>query len=210
MVGRPRDGWVIFWTMTALFIVGLLVCNWAETNAHPALANHVVGGNMEGKEVRFGTGGSALRRGGDLQRRHRFLQLNAIDSFQPLGVAVPLLNMLHRRNRLWRARDRTLQHDLRRADSTFVGGLNDRPHARASWETNWPARDENYRSLYAVRSGHCVGANGDLLSLQNAGLAGLTTNTGAHGFTEITFCLRKRFCQQRSEHGGSQRQQYFL
>ena len=30
MVGRPRDGCVIFWTMTALFVVGLLVCNWAE------------------------------------------------------------------------------------------------------------------------------------------------------------------------------------
>src|SRR6266436_790350 len=60
MVGRPRDGWVIFWTMTALFIVGLLVCNWAETSTHPALASHVVGGNMEGKEVRFGTGASTL------------------------------------------------------------------------------------------------------------------------------------------------------
>ena len=30
MVLRPRDGWVIFWTMTALFVVGLLVCTWAE------------------------------------------------------------------------------------------------------------------------------------------------------------------------------------
>jgi K+-transporting ATPase ATPase A chain len=49
MVGRPRDGWVIFWTMTVLFVVGLLVCNWAETSTHPVLVNHVVGGNMEGK-----------------------------------------------------------------------------------------------------------------------------------------------------------------
>src|SRR5262245_30981098 len=54
MVGRPRDGWVIFWTMTALFVVGLLVCNWAEASAHPAMVNQIVGGNMEGKEIRFG------------------------------------------------------------------------------------------------------------------------------------------------------------
>ena len=37
MVGRPRDGWVIFWTMTVLFVAGLLVCNWAESSAHPAV-----------------------------------------------------------------------------------------------------------------------------------------------------------------------------
>src|SRR6185437_6278138 len=60
MVGRPRDGWVIFWTMTALFISGLLVCNWAESTMHPSFAREIAGGNMEGKEVRFGVDGSAL------------------------------------------------------------------------------------------------------------------------------------------------------
>ena len=61
MVGRPRDGWVIFWTMTVLFVAGLLVCNWAESSAHPAVANEITAGNMEGKEVRFGVGGSRWR-----------------------------------------------------------------------------------------------------------------------------------------------------
>jgi K+-transporting ATPase ATPase A chain len=93
MVGRPRDGWVIFWTMTALFVVGLLVCNWAETSTHPALASHVVGGNMEGKEVRFGTGASALA--AVVTSNGATGSYNSmVDSFQPLGVAVPLLNML--------------------------------------------------------------------------------------------------------------------
>src|ERR1700731_4498719 len=34
MVGRPRDGWVLFWTMTVLFVAGLLACGWAESSAH--------------------------------------------------------------------------------------------------------------------------------------------------------------------------------
>src|SRR6476660_7911127 len=60
MVGRRRDGWVIFWTMTALFIAGLIACNWAESTSHPSFACDIAGGNMEGKEQRFGVGGSAL------------------------------------------------------------------------------------------------------------------------------------------------------
>ena len=50
MVGRPRDGWVIFWTMTVLFIAGLVVCNWAESSSASCVASDIVGGNMEGKE----------------------------------------------------------------------------------------------------------------------------------------------------------------
>src|ERR1700751_6043047 len=93
MVRRPRDGWVIFWTMTVLFVAGLLVCNWAESSAHVASANGITAGNMEGKEVRFGVGGSVLAAvvtsngaTGSYNSMH--------DSFQPLGVAVPLVNML--------------------------------------------------------------------------------------------------------------------
>src|SRR6201987_4286393 len=36
MVGRPRDGWVIFWTMTVLFVAALLVCGWAGSSVHAA------------------------------------------------------------------------------------------------------------------------------------------------------------------------------
>ena len=86
MVGRPRDGWVIFWTMTVLFVAGLLVCGWAESSAHAGVASGITAGNMEGKEVRFGVGGSALAAvvtsngaTGSYNSMH--------DSFQPLGVA---------------------------------------------------------------------------------------------------------------------------
>ncbi len=93
MAGRPRDGWVIFWTMTALFVGGFLVCGWAESHVHPALAHTFSGGNLEGKEVRFGVGGSVL--GAVVTSDGATGSYNAMhDSFQPLGGLVPLLNML--------------------------------------------------------------------------------------------------------------------
>jgi len=73
MIQRPREGWVLLWVMTALFAAGLVVSGVAEQAGNPQLisATHVtqapsetqpgeIGGNMEGKEVRFGIGGSVL------------------------------------------------------------------------------------------------------------------------------------------------------
>jgi len=55
LAGRPRAGWTLLIVMIALFIPGLAICQWAETAAPPQLAGlHLAGGNMEGKEVRFG------------------------------------------------------------------------------------------------------------------------------------------------------------
>ncbi len=60
---------------------------------HPALAPPVTGGNLEGKEVRFGVGGSALA--AVVTSNGATGSYNAMhDSFQPLGVLVPLLNLL--------------------------------------------------------------------------------------------------------------------
>src|SRR5580700_2337531 len=59
MIGRPRAGWVLLGVMVVLFIGGLALCDFAESANPPQLASlHVVGGNMEGKEVRFGIGDS--------------------------------------------------------------------------------------------------------------------------------------------------------
>ena len=69
MVGRPGDGWVIFWTMTALFVVGLLVCNWAETSVASRAWRHQRRWRQHGRQrgaLRNGRLGTC--RGGDLQR----------------------------------------------------------------------------------------------------------------------------------------------
>src|SRR5271166_6338304 len=94
MTHRPRAGWVLLAVMVVLFSAGLALCDFAETDVPPQLADlHVSGGNMEGKEVRFGIGSSVLAAAvtsngatGSYNSMH--------DSYQPLGVLVPLVNML--------------------------------------------------------------------------------------------------------------------
>ena len=66
MVGDQRQGWAIFGVMALLFLVGVAVLYWSEAAGNPACCAHLPhaisrrGGNMEGKEVRFGIANSAL------------------------------------------------------------------------------------------------------------------------------------------------------
>ncbi len=95
MTGKQRHGWAVFWTMAILFFAGALLAGWAETRGNPI--HHGLGvataqGNMEGKEVRFGPGDSALfatittdASCGAINSWH--------DSFTPLGGLVPLVNI---------------------------------------------------------------------------------------------------------------------
>jgi potassium-transporting ATPase potassium-binding subunit len=102
MVGNTRQGWAIFGAMAALAVAGIIVCTSAEQAGTPHLdAAHIQtaasalqpGGNMEGKEVRFGIAGSALFASvttgascGAVNSMH--------DSYTPLGGLVPLFNIL--------------------------------------------------------------------------------------------------------------------
>ena len=94
MVGRPRAGWVLLAVMVVLFVAGLLVCDHAEQATPPRLADlGVVGGNMEGKETRFGIGGSVLA--AVVTSNGATGSYNSMHgSYQPIGVLVPLVNML--------------------------------------------------------------------------------------------------------------------
>src|SRR6202022_485337 len=135
MVGRPRDGWVIFWTMTALFIAGLIACNWAESTSHPSFACDIAGGNMEGKEQRFGIAGSTLA--AVVTSNTSTGSYNSMDdSFQPLGVAVPLVNMLLGEIIYGGLGGGLLRHDLHCPDRAFHWRTDDRPDAGTSRQTN--------------------------------------------------------------------------
>ncbi|AGY58958.1 potassium-transporting ATPase subunit KdpA [Gloeobacter kilaueensis] len=96
LIGRPREGWMLFGVMTVLFLLGLLACGWIEQANNPqiaALANILPDGNLEGKEVRFGIGGSVL--GAITTSNGATGSYNSMhDSYLPLGGAVPLVNML--------------------------------------------------------------------------------------------------------------------
>ncbi len=93
MVGNPRQGWAIFAAMGVLFIVGVVVCYRAEASGTTALhALGLTGGNMEGKEVRFGIVASALF--AVVTTAASCGAVNAMhDSLTALGGMIPLINM---------------------------------------------------------------------------------------------------------------------
>ena len=93
MVGNQRQGWAILAVMGVLFIAGVAVCYWAEANGTTALnALGLAGGNMEGKEVRFGVVASALF--AVITTAASCGAVNAMhDSFTALGGMIPLINI---------------------------------------------------------------------------------------------------------------------
>ena len=100
MVGSQKHGLAVLGAMIALWFVGVFTCYWAESQANPlfhGVDQHVsqlqAGGNMEGKEVRFGIASSALfatvttdASCGAVNGMH--------DSFMPLGGLIPMANIL--------------------------------------------------------------------------------------------------------------------
>jgi potassium-transporting ATPase potassium-binding subunit len=101
MVGNPRQGWAIFAAMSVMFLAGVLVLYSSEQAGNPVLAKLGLqteaaatgpGGNMEGKEVRFGIAATALF--GTVTTDASCGAVNGMhDSFTPLGSLVPLFNM---------------------------------------------------------------------------------------------------------------------
>jgi K+-transporting ATPase ATPase A chain len=100
MTGSPGHGWAVFACMSLLFIAGFTVAYWAEAQPNPALHGvnqHVSaqqpGGNMEGKETRFGIADSALF--ATITTDASCGAVNSMhDSFMPLGGMIPLINIM--------------------------------------------------------------------------------------------------------------------
>src|SRR5215469_12366665 len=100
MTGSQRHGWAVWAAMAILFLCGVTTAYWAEAKGNPLLAQadqqvsaSQSGGNMEGKEIRFGIANSALfatvttdASCGAVNGMH--------DSFTPLGGMVPLINIM--------------------------------------------------------------------------------------------------------------------
>jgi K+-transporting ATPase ATPase A chain len=93
MVGNQRQGWAILAVMGVLFIAGVAVCYWAEANGTAILNSlQLAGGNMEGKEVRFGIVASSLF--ATITTAASCGAINAWhDSFTALGGMIPLINI---------------------------------------------------------------------------------------------------------------------
>jgi K+-transporting ATPase ATPase A chain len=197
MVGRARDGWVIFWTMTALFIAGLILCNLAESTI---TSHDLVGGNMEGKEVRFGVNGSVLAAvvtsngaTGSYNSMH--------DSFQPLGVLVPLVNMLLGEIIYGGLGTGLISMIFVALIALFMGGLMiGRTPEHLGKKIGVP--EMKIIALYTLICPLVILALTAVAVVTKPGLAGLTTNTGTHGFTEILFAYASAFANNGQSMAG--------
>ena len=100
MTGSQRHGWAVWWAMAALFVAGVVCAYTAESRGNPLLTGvdqsasaKQPGGNMEGKEMRFGIARSSLfstvttdASCGAVNGMH--------DSYTPLGGMIPMINMM--------------------------------------------------------------------------------------------------------------------
>jgi K+-transporting ATPase ATPase A chain len=189
MIRRPRQGWVLFWVMAVLFTAGLLFAGWAEQSGNPVIqreANITIdAGNMEGKEVRFGIGGSVLTAvatsngaTGSYNSMH--------DSYMPLGGMIPLVNMLLGEILFGGLGSGIYSIIMIALVGLFMAGLMVGRSPEYLGNLIGPP-EVKLITLYTLAGPVVIMALTAIAVATSAGRAGLTTNRGPHGFTEIIF-----------------------
>jgi K+-transporting ATPase ATPase A chain len=201
MLGRPRHGWTLFGVMAFLFLAGLVLCHVAEQGGNPrvARAGGLVpyatagqsGGNMEGTEVRFGVGGSVLATvttsNGATGSTNSML-----DSYMPIGGLIPLTNMLMG-EMVFGGLGTGLYSILFTAFlGLFAAGLMVGKTPEYAGKVIG-AGELKLIMLYTLAAPATVLILTAFAVATPAGLAGLTTNRGAHGFSEILCAFTSAF-----------------
>jgi len=195
MVGEPRQGWAILAAMTLMFAVAALAAGAAEQQASPVLHSLGVdqaasglqaGGNMEGKEVRFGVAASSLF--AVVTTAASCGAVNAMhDSFMPLGGMVPLV-LMQLGEVVFGGVGSGLYGMLVFAIlAVFVAGLmiGRTPEYLGK---KIQAFEMKMASLAILAVPVLVLAGTALASTSAAGRAGIA-NPGAHGFTEVLYAF---------------------
>jgi K+-transporting ATPase ATPase A chain len=186
MTGRPRAGWVLLAVMVVLFVGGLAVCDFAEAATPPQLADlHVSGGNMEGKDVRFGIGGSVLA--AVVTSNGATGSYNSMHgSYQPVGVLVPTVNMLLGEVVFGGLGTGLYGMIMIVVIAVFLGGLmiGRTPEYLGK---KISAAETRLAVLYALLTPAVVLVLTGVALVTKAGRAGLVTNRGTRGFTEVLF-----------------------
>ena len=198
MVGQPRQGWVFYYVMVFLFAGGLLSVHCFERRGNPQMSNVDFrssrlqsGGNMEGKEVRFGITGSTLTAvvtsntaTGSYNSMH--------DSFSSLGGMVLLTNMLLGELVFGGLGTGLYSMVMAAAIAVFLGGLMVGRTPEYLGKKIGPPENKMIM-LYALAAPLVVLPLTAIAVSTRAGLAGLATNGGPHGLTEILFAYASCF-----------------
>jgi potassium-transporting ATPase potassium-binding subunit len=190
--GHQRHGWLLFIVMLLLFGCGLLICDRAEQAGNPRLAPLGIaqvasatqpGGNMEGKELRFGIGQSVLT--AVTTSNGATGSVNAMhDSYTPLGGGVTIFNMLLGEPIFGGLGTGIYSIVMYVLIAVFLGGLMIGRTPEYLGKTLNPI-EMRLVALYTIIGPLFVLPLTALALITKAGLAGLTTNVGPHGFSEV-------------------------
>jgi K+-transporting ATPase ATPase A chain len=186
MTARPSAGWLLLIIMGILFVGGLLLCDLAESSTPPHLAAlHLAGGNMEGKEVRLGVGGSVLAT--VVTSNGATGSYNAmVDSYQPLGVLVALVNMLLGEVVFGGLGSGLYGMVIMALLAVFLGGLMI-GRTPAYLGKKIAAAETQLIAFYILLTPAVVLSLSAIALVTTAGRAGLTVNGGPRGLTEVIF-----------------------
>jgi potassium-transporting ATPase potassium-binding subunit len=193
MLGRPRHGWTLFWVMVVVFVAALFLCHQAEAAGSPAMrrAGLADTGNLEGKEVRFGLGGSAL--GAVMTSNGSTGSFNSMhDSYTSLGGMVPLLGMLLGEIAFGGLGMGFASLLLVAFLGLFAAGLMVGKTPEYAGKVIGVS-EIKLVMLYTLAAPLAILIPTAVAVRTPAGLSGLTTNSGAHGFTEILFAFASCF-----------------
>ena len=198
MVQHLRQGWLLYWVMLVLFTGGLVALHLSERQANPLIhgadfrqSQLQAGGNMEGKEVRFGIGGSVL--GGAVTSNGATGSSNATDdSFTSLGGLMLLVNLLLGEVIFGGLGAGLFGMIMTAVIAVFLAGLMIGRTPEYLGKKIGPSENKMI-VLYALTGPATILALTAIAVSTQAGLAGLTTNGGPHGLTEILFGFASSF-----------------
>jgi K+-transporting ATPase ATPase A chain len=195
MTGRQREGWMLFGVMALLFSAGLIISTLAEQHGNDLISDRATmettadddqpGGNMEGKETRFGVSGSVLTAittsnggTGSFNSMH--------DSYTSVGNSVPLTNMLLGEIAFGGLGSGLYGMIIIVLLAVFLVGLMVGRTPEYLGKRLDPEEMKRI-GLYVVAFPLVIVLLTGIAVVTDAGKVGLTLNSGAHGFTQIVF-----------------------
>ncbi|HEV3057161.1 MAG TPA: potassium-transporting ATPase subunit KdpA [Vicinamibacterales bacterium] len=199
MTGQPRQGWLLYWVMVILFVAGLAAVHVSERGGTLADVD-LAGGNMEGKEARFGVAGSALTAAvtsnsatGSYNSMH--------DSYRPLGGAVLLANMLLGEVVFGGLGTGLYSLVMAALIAVFLAGLMIGRTPEYLGKKIGPSENKMI-VCFAILGPLTLLPLAATAAVIRPGLAGLTTNSGPHGLTEILVAYASSFANNGQSFAG--------